>query len=629
MTPPKLLLLCLWPLLAFAGQAAAATRYVTVGGSPAATGLSIPQAWSLAKAFTSALAGDLVLVQPGIYNGKFEITVSGTQAAPITFRADGAAGSVVINGTGQTSANDGLIFIRANNSKPLASDLNVEGFEIRNYLNASDASGIRILCQDNGIVRRIALKNCYIHDIRGTNAMGITVYGQSNANAITGITITGCEVANCDPSPSEALVFNGNVDGFTVQDSIVRDCNNIGIDMIGGEPGFPAGTAAQRAGKVARNGLVKGCRVSNIINAVNVSGAGIYVDGGRLITIEHCLVFSSDFGIEIGSENLGIITDGVTVRNNILRNNRFNALVVGGETTNNGRVNNCRFYHNLFYQNGTAEIYSSEIFLQNGSGNVFENNIIHPLADGEPSFLFVIDGNTSQTFRNNLWYIPGGSSTADGDFGWLPGNAIPCCGSYSEFRSVTGQDTGGLYANPSFLNPATGDYHLSPTSPARNAGITNPDLAAGLLTDLDGLPRVQGTAPDIGPDEAWPIDAWWRTAFPATPLAVAQLTADADGDGANNLLEYLGASLPASAASQPTFGPVVSTGQQGFYFDRSTTATDAELRLFTSQNLTLWSLSTAVPVPGAISSGRQRTTWTLPALIQPRVFLRGEARLKP
>ena len=63
--------------------------------------------------------------------------------------------------------------------------------------------------------------------------------------------------------------------------------------------------------------------------------------------------------------------------------------------------------------------------------------------------------------------------------------------------------SGNISADPSFLNLASGDYHLAATSPCRNAG--NPAAAApsgGFLAfDHDGDPRVVGSAPDIGIDE--------------------------------------------------------------------------------------------------------------------------------
>ena len=83
--------------------------------------------------------------------------------------------------------------------------------------------------------------------------------------------------APAPPAPSEALVLNGNVTGFQVTGNVVRDVNNIGIDMIGGETDIQPNPAL-----VARNGIVR----RNVVVAANSNyeggyAAGIYVDGGR------------------------------------------------------------------------------------------------------------------------------------------------------------------------------------------------------------------------------------------------------------------------------------------------------------------------------------------------------------
>lgn len=50
--------------------------------------------------------------------------------------------------------------------------------------------------------------------------------------------------------------------------------------------------------------------------------------------------------------------------------------------------------------------------------------------------------------------------------------------------------------DPAFVSPDAGDYHIGPTSAARDAGA-----GAGVTTDIDGDPRPLGSAPDIGADE--------------------------------------------------------------------------------------------------------------------------------
>ena len=78
---------------------------------------------------------------------------------------------------------------------------------------------------------------------------------------------------------------------------------------------------------------------------------------------------------------------------------------------------------------------------------------------------------------------------------------------------------GNLTGTAQLTNIASGDFHQLVTSPTRNAGTTDPDL--GTL-DVDGQPRSEGTAPDIGADE-------WYVAppppvgdpLPATPTTPA------------------------------------------------------------------------------------------------------------
>ncbi len=83
---------------------------------------------------------------------------------------------------------------------------------------------------------------------------------------------------------------------------------------------------------------------------------------------------------------------------------------------------------------------------------------------------------------------------------------------------------GNINANPLFVDPANGDYHLLPDSPCINTG--DPDYIAGPdETDLDGKPRVIGgridmgayefnhiPIADAGPDRAVEAQAKWGAA---------------------------------------------------------------------------------------------------------------------
>jgi hypothetical protein len=61
--------------------------------------------------------------------------------------------------------------------------------------------------------------------------------------------------------------------------------------------------------------------------------------------------------------------------------------------------------------------------------------------------------------------------------------------------NIGGQNVLGF--DPRFSNPAAGDYHLTPSSPAVHAGLGG----TGVSTDFEGDPRPLGPQVDIGYDE--------------------------------------------------------------------------------------------------------------------------------
>jgi hypothetical protein len=62
-------------------------------------------------------------------------------------------------------------------------------------------------------------------------------------------------------------------------------------------------------------------------------------------------------------------------------------------------------------------------------------------------------------------------------------------------RGVITEGTGNQSADPRFVNPGAGDFHLRAGSPAIDAGAAQ---AQALALDLDGRPRAQGAAIDLG-----------------------------------------------------------------------------------------------------------------------------------
>lgn len=439
---------------------------------------------TIQEGLDAAVAGDIVEVAAGVYFEKVSFPRSGAPGQSIVLR--GAPGSrPILDGSGVPGQNMVLVASR--------SHLRIEGFEIRNHLNVNDGSGIRII----GSGTDLQIRDNIIHEIRGDHAMGITVYGME-PEPISQLVIDGNVIHDCDPADSEALTLNGNVMGFEVTNNLVRDVNNIGIDLIGGETNIQPDATL-----VAREGLVRGNTVLRV-NSFGGFAGGIYVDGGRDIVIENNLVAESDLGLEVGAENAGRVAENIIVRNNVLMHNERAGLVFGGFNSSVGRADNNLFTGNTLYHNNTVGRSGQDTYFQGGSlgevwvqfasNNRVTGNVIY--AGVENVFVGSFDAGSSigNVFDYNLYFNASGLD--NGGFS-LNGNGYS---GLQEWRTMTGQDPSSLFADPLFADGPAGDFHLTAVSPAIDRGdpLYTPDVGEA---DLDGQARVSGMAIDLGADE--------------------------------------------------------------------------------------------------------------------------------
>ncbi|MCS7459823.1 right-handed parallel beta-helix repeat-containing protein [Paenibacillus doosanensis] len=484
-------------------SAAGTEYYVSPTGNDSNAG-TLASPWkTLQHAADTAVPGSTVYVRGGTYNKKLSITRSGSAAAgPITF-TNYASELPVIDGTGlSVTEEEGLVQIID------ASYITVKGFEIRNF-TTSTRNKVPVGIYVEGAGSGISLLNNKVHDIKNTatptgsdllgrDAHGIAVYG-SKKSPISGITIDGNELYNLVLGSSESLVVNGNVDTFAITNNLVHDNDNIGIDVIGFE-----GTAPSEANDQARNGLVKGNVVYNISSNNNPSygktlpngsnaADGIYVDGGKDTVIEQNYSYNNDIGIEIASEHKNHSTSNITVRNNIVYNNRYTGIAMGGYDTNRGSTTDCKIVNNTLYKNDTVGLNGGQLLVQyDTKNNVIKNNI---MAASSSNYL-IYNGytqNTGNTVDYNLYFAPAGSAGSL----WKWKNTLRT--GFSAYQTATGNDAHSLFADPQFVNEAGHDFHLKAVSPAIDAGYTDTAIIGDY--DIDGQPRVQGAAVNIGADE--------------------------------------------------------------------------------------------------------------------------------
>jgi len=470
-------------------QPGACTRFVATTGNDNNPGTMDAPWKTIQKAANSVQPGDVVCVRGGTYKERVTINVSGTAGAYITFQSYPGE-TAILDGTGLTVPADdnGMVYIKDR------AYVIVKGFEVRNY-KTSTKNRVPIGIRITGTAHHVEIRNNVIHHIEhngttknGTDAHGIAIHGTSGSSAIHDVVIDGNTLYSLKLGSSEALVINGNVDGWQVTNNIIHDVNNIGIDAIGFEGTAPANDQA-------RNGLIAYNDVYNITSAGNVaygnerSAGCVYVDGGRDITIEYNKAHNCNIGVEIASEHRGKATSNVTIRNNFIYDNTDAGISMGGYDTRRGSTKNCVIVNNTLYNNARlSNAWGAELYVQYDTrNNIIKDNIFYA-GSGKPYILSWSAVMTGNVMDYNLFF--NGAS-------WQWKNVTYT--SFSAYQSGSGNDAHSLNGvNPLLVNPGNGDLHLQSSSPAIDVGQA---LTQSGSYDIDGQSRVQGAAIDLGADE--------------------------------------------------------------------------------------------------------------------------------
>ncbi len=170
-------------------------------------------------------------------------------------------------------------------------------------------------------------------------------------------------------------------------------------------------------------------------------------DGGRDIIVQRNIVTLSDIGIEIASEHSGRATSNVTVRNNIIYNNKIAGIAMGGYDDQRGSTRGCKVINNTLYHNDTRMDGNGELLLQfDIRNNIIKNNIFN--ANSQAILISnPYTQNTGSVVDYNLYFSPEGNENST--WQW---KGVTYTG-FDSYRADTTNDANGLFADPQFKKP--------------------------------------------------------------------------------------------------------------------------------------------------------------------------------
>lgn len=252
--------------------------------------------------------------------------------------------------------------------------------------------------------------------------------------------------------------------------------------------------------------------IENNVASNSILEHGIYVSnsGDRPVIRNNVLLGNHGSGLHMNgdlSQGGDGILSGAIVENNIVRGNGRG----GGAGINADGVQGSLFRNNLVVDNHASGISLYRVDGAAGSiGNAVVNNTVVMAADGRWA-LNIQDGSTDNYVANNILYnfhsfrgsmavsadsLAGLVSTHNAVMDRFSADGGATVLTLAQWRAATGRDASSFLATPAdlFVDAAGGDFHLSATSPAIDAGTS---LRAPAF-DLEFNVRPTGPGVDVG-----------------------------------------------------------------------------------------------------------------------------------
>ncbi|MCK4692589.1 MAG: right-handed parallel beta-helix repeat-containing protein [Anaerolineales bacterium] len=439
--------LCIAP---YAAKAASAdVYYVAPNGDDSNPGTQIQPWMTIQKAADTMTAGDTTIILAGDYAERVFINQSGVSGAPITFRAEG---TVTMKGFTVYADHISLIGFDISNTDDHPQNgwgIFLEGSYCiieDNYVHYATRGGIDLYASPGNYANT---SHCIVRGNRlYRNAFaGIEVYGQDNLieeNEIWG-TIQHHPKWENPPSwvDADGIRFHGS--GHLIRNNYIHDISYSDPENI-----TPHIDCFQTFSEAYHE------RAQNVIFEKNT-----------------CKNVQAQTKEEFGKGFMLEGADHIIIRNNIIE--AFTNVNINSGCSDITIVNNV-FTTDLSF---VMDFHTVGIAVRQSPNTTIKNNIFYDL----PNHIIVVYDSTSQQG------LDGGYNSvyrSDGQPPW--GDPYP-----HDLWQV----------DPQFVNPGEYDFHLLPSSPAIDAGIT----LTNVIDDFDGNPRPQGSGYDIGAFEYLTFEA--------------------------------------------------------------------------------------------------------------------------
>lgn len=539
------------------GAAAGPTYVVDRGNlscSDAGPGSAAHPFCTIGAAVKKGGPGVTVEVRPGVYPERITVPVSGAPDDPFVIRGVALPGQpVVIEGADDFS--DPAAWQPAGGDRWLAAavavapkQVFVDGARLAFWAGATDSLPPLSFAYEAGV--GLFVHSPGVHPGARRVQVGVRTNG-FRLNARAWVTIEGFTVLRTE---DKGIYVLGGSTEITLRDNAVGWCRSNGIGVYG------CSAVRIEANRVGDNGdhgisLGQGTTLAVVIgneshrNARPTTRAatGIYLFGAPNNRIEGNRVHDNqDSGIEMSTD-----ADGTVLIQNLSWSNGDHG-------------------YDHVYVTGTVHVGNV------AWGNYKDGFSIEGLSTGTRLTNCIAAMNGLLTARYDYYVEPGSEAGMVSDYNviWASNGRNPIkfagirCANVAALAAATGHDAHSHSSDPRFVDPANGDFHLSPGSPAIDAGLSGGDHWPA--RDAEGRQRVDvPAAPNVGDGAITFAD---RGAFehhpegdrPPTIDAPATLVvregeaidllvsaSDPDGEPVRRLAADLGTLPPATASYTP------------------------------------------------------------------------------